>query len=344
MALANHLASDIEQINQQQALFLATLELERGVSPNTLRAYQKDLARFAEWLTGDGHTATEPDAVLSAYGQHLARAGLGRSTLHRHASSITSYLKFLVREGILHDARWTQGFTRPKRFRQLPETISKKEVDKLTTRLTQQILADKPSARLSPSGRWRAYRNRAMLLCLFTGGLRVGELVNLNREALDLDQGELRVVGKGSKERLVFLSQPCLQAIEAYLAAEAVCWPKVKAVQDRVGAPLFLSQKRTRLTTRSVHRVVVGLGESLLSGKKLHPHLLRHGFATHLVDMGIDLRLIQELLGHASLKTTQIYTHISGQHLKRAYQTAHPLAKTPLKTPKAQKSKKGGKA
>jgi site-specific recombinase XerD len=338
MAFASTLASDVAQIDQQQALFLATLELERGVSPNTLRAYRKDLARFAEWLTGDRDVADAPDAVLSAYGQHLARSGLGRSSLHRHASSITSYLKFLVREGILQDARWTQGFTRPKRFRQLPETISKKEVDKLTARLMQQILADRPSARLRVAGRWRAYRNRALLLCLFTGGLRVGELVSLNREALDLTHGELRVIGKGSKERLVFLSASCLQAIEDYLAAEAACWPGAKGVQDRDGAPLFLSQKRTRLTTRSVHRVVVGLGESLLKGKKLHPHLLRHGFATHLVDMGIDLRLIQELLGHASLKTTQIYTHISGQHLKRAYQSAHPLAKSPLK---ASKSKKG---
>jgi integrase/recombinase XerC len=298
--------------------FLEHLREERNSSTETVRAYEGDLLRFHEFLARDflgkdpaAVTPGEVDALaVRSYLAHLTRRGVGRRSQGRALAALRSLFRFACREGVL-PANPAQGVRTPKFPKHLPRHLRPGEVENLLE---------------APQGEEPlVLRDRAILELLYATGLRVGELVGLDWRAIDLSARVLRVTGKGGKERMVPFGRPAADALRAWLQA----W---EPVRQRAGAaddaePVFLNHLGGRLTDRSVRRVLdryVGAAE--LAGG-VHPHTMRHTFATHLLESGADLRAIQELLGHSSLDTTQKYTHSDVERLLAVYRGAHPRAR-----------------
>lgn len=291
--------------------FAAYLETEKRVSPHTLKAYLIDLDQYARFLAGAGEPVVPSSpALVRAF---LARqaADAGAASLGRKLSALRSFYRFLVREGLApgNPARSVASPRRPKR---LPEVLPEEEVAALVEapRLAEPL----------------QLRDRAFLELLYASGLRVSELTGLDREDLDLAERLVRVLGKRSKERIVPFGKTAAAALRRYLDEAR---PVLAAGSDRAsaGAAIFLNYRGGRLTSRSVARRLDGW--VLASGlpRHVHPHVLRHCFATHLLGNGADLRGIQELLGHASLSTTQRYTHLDWKRLAAVYDAAHPRAR-----------------
>lgn len=283
--------------------FLNYLKAERDASPHTLRNYAKDLEVLRRAL---GETPWEKADLLALrqFAAQQREGGLSKVTIARRVATIRSFFRFLHREGHV-PANPALGLVRPKQDRHLPSFLSVEE----TTRLMEAPAGDSFAAR----------RDRAILETLYSTGLRVSELVNLRVRDVDLIGGTLRTVGKGRKERMVPMGSYSIQAIRAYLK---VLTPS-ETEPDR---PLFRNQRRGRLTDRSVRRILNRYLLQVSVDRKISPHSLRHSFATHLLDRGADLRSVQELLGHSSLSTTQIYTHVTTERLKKVYESAHPRA------------------
>ena len=279
------------------------LKAERDASPHTLRNYTKDLEVLRQAL---GETPWEK-ADLLALRQFAARqreGGLSKVTIARRVATIRSFFRFLNREGhILSNP--ALGLVRPKQDRHLPSFLSVEE----TTRLMEAPVGDS----------FAASRDRAIPETLYSTGLRVSELVNLKVRDVDLIGGTLRTVGKGRKERMVPMGSYSIQAIRSYLKA-------LTPEQSEPDRPLFRNQRRGRLTDRSVRRILNRYLLQVSVARRISPHSLRHSFATHLLDRGADLRSVQELLGHSSLTTTQVYTHVTTERLKKVYEAAHPRA------------------
>jgi integrase/recombinase XerC len=282
--------------------FLEYLTVERGASPHTVRGYAGDLREFSAFLrrAGDlGPSAVDTRSVR-AYLASLHQRGLAKSSIGRKLASVRSCLRFLARRGVIEQnpARLVRS---PRPPRRLPSFLPKDESKQLLDR------AHRPSA----SG----CRDHALLELLYATGIRVAECCGLDGTDVDRSHGTVRVLGKGDKERVVPVGEVALQAIDAYLAA-----------RGRPDGPLFTNARGGRLTTRSAQRIVGR--EARLSGtsRRVTPHTLRHTFATHMLGEGADLRLIQELLGHQRLSTTQRYTHVSPEHLMKVYDAAHPRA------------------
>ena len=291
--------------------FAAHLEAERRASPHTLRAYLADLSRFSALLSESGAAvATATPAHVRAF---LAReaGSAGPASLARKLSTLRSLYRFLVREG-LAAGNPARGVASPRQPRKLPEVLPEEEV---------ALLVEAPRA---PGA--LALRDRAMLELLYASGLRVSELVGLDSGDLDLAGGTVRVLGKRRKERIVPVGRPALQALERWLAEGR---PALAAGPGggRGRAALFLNRRGGRLTVRSVARRLDTWVLAAGLPRHVHPHVLRHCFATHLLGNGADLRGIQELLGHASLSTTQRYTRVDWKRLARVYDEAHPRAK-----------------
>jgi integrase/recombinase XerC len=284
------------------AAFLEYLAVERGASPHTLRNYGVDLREFTVFLRaeGDGGLAAIDARVVRAYLAGLHRRGLAKSSIARKLASVRSCLRFLARRGIIEQnaARQVRG---PREQRRLPSFLPKDE--------SKELLDRAPDA--SEAGR----RDHAMIELLYATGIRAAECCGLDCDDLDRGHSTVRVVGKGDKERVVPLGDVALEAIDAYLA-----------VRGHEGGPLFTNRRGGRLTTRSVQRSVGRRARLLGPGRRVTPHTLRHTFATHMLSEGADLRLIQELLGHSRLSTTQRYTHVSPEQLMRVYDSAHPRA------------------
>jgi integrase/recombinase XerC len=288
--------------------FLRTI---RNASPHTLRAVDGDLRDFEAFLAdtaaGVGVVGVDPPR-MRAYVADLARRVSPR-TIGRRLSTLRAFYRWLVREGLREDSPM-HGITNPRQGRPLPEAVP---IDTMMGLLKGPI-ANTPAA----------HRDRAILHLLYAAGLRVGELVGCDVGAVDLDQGWVRVTGKGRKTRQVPVHGACCEALGAWIPQRGVFLGKGGHATDH-GA-LFLNQRGGRLTARSVGRI---LDRELLrtaAGQHVYPHMIRHAFASHLLDGGVDVRHIQELLGHASLSTTQIYTHIGIDRLVRAYDDAHPRA------------------
>ncbi len=300
-APATALEADIDR-------FLARLAAARGASPHTLRAYGRDLAEFAAFGSARGLTeasALDPRA-LRLYLAHLEDRGLAKASVSRKLSAVRTLLKALVAEGALA-ASPAVGLRRRRSGRRLPGVLSEAEV---------AALLDAPDA-ATPKGR----RDRALLEVLYSAGTRASETVGLDRNHLDLAQGVGRVVGKGGKERLVALGSHAVRALGEYLGDPARPRPLARA-----GDAVFLNARGGRLTTRGLEDVVRDCVLRAGLVRRATPHTLRHSFATHLLDRGADLRSVQELLGHAHLTTTQIYTHVSIERLREVYERAHPRA------------------
>ncbi len=282
--------------------FLQHLAVERGASTHTLRSYRADLAQFAAFLARRGTARLDRvDApTVRAYLAWLHGQGLSRSTIARKLAALRSGFRFLARRGYIarNPAREIRTLPLPKR---LPAFLPIDEAWELL---------ESP-----PPGTVQGTRDRALLELLYAAGLRVAELCRLDQGDLDRLQGTVRVVGKGDKERIVPVGDQALHALDAYLA--------VRSAGD---GPLFQNRRGGRLTVRSVHRIVRAWARRAGVPRPVTPHTLRHTFATHMLDQGADLRLIQELLGHSRLSTTQKYTHVSADRLMKVYDAAHPRA------------------
>ena len=292
--------------------YLQHLRAVRNASPHTLRAVEGDLRGFGAFLAeqpGAPPIERVDQRLVRAYVARLAREISARS-IARKLSTFRGYFKWLQVEGRRDDSPMP-GLTNPRQGRPLPDTVS---VDGMLALLTAPR-GDTPAG----------LRDRALMELLYAGGLRVSEAVGLDVRDLDLEGRAVRVLGKGRKTRLVPLHRRCVAALRAWIAERGVFLGKGGYATDH-GA-LFLNQRGGRLTDRSVRRVIDQAVLRAAAGQHVHPHMIRHSVATHLLGSGVDLRHIQELLGHASVSTTQIYTHVSVEHLVRVYDDAHPRAR-----------------
>jgi integrase/recombinase XerC len=295
--------------------YLEHLQGERQLSPQTLRAYEHDLVTFHEFLARD-FLGKDPDAIrpqevdalaVRSFLAALTRQGLGKRSQGRALSAVRSLFRFACREGVL-EANPAQGVKTPKAPKILPRHLRPGEVESLIE---------------APEGEGPLVRrDRAILELLYAAGLRVSELVGLDWTDVDLSARVVRVMGKGSKERMVPFGKPAAEALRHWLEV----WEGVRD-PGKDGEPVFLNHQGGRLTDRSVRRVIDKWVEAAAVARGVHPHTLRHTFATHLLENGADLRAIQELLGHSSLSTTQRYTHLEVERLLSVYRGAHPRAR-----------------
>ena len=289
--------------------FLDYLRAERDASPLTIRNYSADIAAFAAWFEGKYKQSCAWVPVdsfhLRGYLVHLTERQFDRATIHLKMSALRSFFKWLVRTERVK-LNPLVGLTLPKKARKLPKFLTIQQVEALLEAPLKEDAKNKLAA----------WRDKAILETLYSAGLRIHELVQLNDDDVDVLGEVVRVRGKGKKERLAALGGPAIETLQKYL--------DVRARSAR--GPLFVNRFGGRMTARSMQRmlkkylIAAGLDPSLT------PHKLRHSFATHMLDAGADLRSVQELLGHANLSTTQIYTHITPERLKKVYEKAHPRA------------------
>jgi integrase/recombinase XerC len=292
--------------------FAAWLQVERRASAHTVRAYLGDLAQYAAHLAARGQPLVPSSPALVRGWVVEAAGAAGATSIGRKLSSLRSFYRFLVKEG-LAQGNPARAVASPKRPRRLPEVLPESET---------AALVEAPAGVDGPL----ALRDRAFMELLYASGLRVGELTGLDLDRLDLAQGQVRVLGKRRKERIVPVGKSARQALARYLA-EGRPVLAARPGGRRSGAALFLNFRGGRLTARSVARLVDGWVKKVGLPRHVHPHVLRHCFATHLLTAGADLRAIQELLGHASLSTTQRYTHLDWKRLAAVYDEAHPRAR-----------------
>jgi integrase/recombinase XerD len=285
-------------------LYLDHLRVERGLSRRTLEAYSGDLGRVLALLEADGRDLASADtAAIAAVLVRLSRSGLGARSQARLLSSLRGLFRYLKEEG-LTAGNPTQLVLSPRLTRRLPSLLTRDEVLRLL---------HAPDVKTA-----RGVRDAAMLQVMYAAGLRVSELVGLEIGDLELRAGYLTVVGKGSKRRLVPLGRPACAALERYLAEARSAWarPAERCV--------FLTARRRAMTRQAFWKLIKQYAAAAGIRKRMTPHMLRHSFATHLLQGGADLRALQTMLGHADISTTQIYTHVTGDHLRAMHARCHP--------------------
>lgn len=298
--------------------FLAHLEKERDVSPRTLAAYGRDLQEFARFLGGyyggtDWTWQGVDRLAIRSYMGHLTRRGLGKRSVARALSAVRTFYRYLHLSDVV-DVNPARAVGSPHRERYLPTYLDRAQA----TRLFETAEA------AAASGRFAAVRNLAMLELFYSTGMRLSELCGLNRRDLDLVSQQAKVRGKGRKERIVPVGDHATRALRAYDAHRDALVGAVGQRGDRVA--VFLNQRGQRMSARGVQAAITKCLAGVDEAAGLSVHSLRHTVATHLLDAGADLRAVQELLGHASVSTTQIYTHTSVERLKQVYRKAHPRA------------------
>ncbi|MBN1550164.1 tyrosine recombinase XerC, partial [bacterium] len=298
--------------------FLTYLDLEQNASDNTLRAYNRDIEEFSFFMrrTGQGLDSAG-DVSIETIDRTAVRAFLGylhfqkkaRSTIERKLAALRSFFHYLKQTGLLSENP-VKHILMPRKQRKLPVFLTIDETERLL---------ESPQ----PINELKLVRNLAIAEMLYGTGVRVSELVGLNLSDVDFEMEEIRVLGKGGKERLIPVTKPALGILRKYLE---ILRSSVRVASEQGAHPLFVNLKGGRLTDRSVRRILKSLGIDQGLKKNIHPHQLRHSYATHLLDSGADLRAIQELLGHAGLATTQKYTHVSLERLLKIYYDKHPKA------------------
>jgi len=291
--------------------FLAYLELERGLSRNTLEAYRSDLLQLGRFLDDRGVAATSATAAeiadfLSGLAIGNGRPAASPATIHRKAACLRSFYRHLRREGV-RDSDPTSTLRAPRRGRRLPHVLARGEVAKLI----EQPKGTTPTA----------LRDRALLELMYASGLRVSEVIGLEIADIDLDAQFLRARGKGSKERIVPFGRAALEAVRLFLTRG-----RAHLIRERQEAHVFVNFRGTALTRQGLYKIVQRHAATAGLADRMSPHTLRHSFATHLLAGGCDLRAVQEMLGHADVATTQLYTHLSSERLKDVYFKAHPRA------------------
>lgn len=297
-------------MDQRLRTYLDALATQRGFSENTFRAYENDLDEFFAFIQKD---ARKPNADLVKQVDPLGiRAYLGylhklnkKSTIARKLSAIRTFFKFLVKQGLL-ETNPAETIQTPKQEKAIPAYLSVDDMFRLLDSITTNTLA--------------GLRNRAIFETIYSSGLRVSELAGLNCGSIDAGRGMLRVLGKGSRERIVPVGRRALASIKSY----RVRLMKEKGICSDYDSAVFLNYRNGRLTPRSIARILDQLVLQCSLMVPVSPHALRHSFATHMLDAGVDLRVVQELLGHKSLSTTQKYTHVSIDRLMETYDKAHP--------------------
>jgi len=285
--------------------FIDGLWLERGLSENTLAAYRRDVAQYHEWLVTDGGDLLAADAAqLQLFlGKRLSAGTSPRSTA-RFLSSLRSFYRWALRESLITEDP-SLRIESPKQGKPLPKSLSESDVEKLLE--------------MPDLDRVVEFRDRTMLELLYACGLRVSELVGLTMSQVSLNQGVIRVMGKGSKERLVPMGEEALLWLQRYIRG-----PRVDLLQGRPSDVLFPSNRGTAMTRQTFWYRIKIYGERAGIQSHLSPHTLRHAFATHLLNHGADLRVVQMLLGHSDLSTTQIYTHVARQRMQELHASHHP--------------------
>ena len=296
---------ELRNMNKRVEDFLNFLTTEKGASEHTTKNYGIDLREFMKFIEEKelpGLTYLDIRSFLA----FLKTREYSKNSISRKLACLRSFFKYLVRENILAQNP-AAGIATPKKEKRLPSFMNPDEINKLL---------DAPS-----KNSWEEKRDKAILEMLYSSGLRVSELAGLNHDDLDFFGGLVRVRGKGKKERIVPVGQTALNSLRAYWDMKAP-----REIANVIKKPLFISRIGSRLTDRSIRRMILKYVKRTGLGKEISPHTFRHSFATHMLDRGADLRSVQELLGHANLSTTQIYTHVTTQRLKDAYTAAHPRA------------------
>jgi len=307
-ARPHHAVSDTERRARAFLLprFIDFIALEQGLSPRTQEAYGRDLERFAQFAAMQGSTTPEQVTarLLRDYVYHLKDLGLSPSSIRRNISAIRTWFRFLVGDGlVVRDP--SQRLETPQKWRTLPEVLSIDEVQRLIAAPT----LDEPLA----------FRDRALLELAYGAGLRVSEWITLGVRDLLLDEGLVRVFGKGSKERLVPIGRSAIGAAAVYLRELR---PRLEKGEGK--GVLFLNARGRPLTRMGAWKILRGHVEQAGLTKHVSPHTLRHSFATHLLEGGADLRAVQEMLGHVDIATTQIYTHVDREYLRQVHRSFHP--------------------
>jgi len=299
----------LARMEQEIEAFIRFLAVERGLSENYQLSTQRSLTEFAQWCASKKKIGNPTAVTLPLISEYLAdrkRAGLSASSIKLIVVALKIFFRFLAGKGTV-DRDPTQGLALPRIERYLPETLNELQVEQLIEHIDTKV----------PLG----LRDRAMVELLYASGLRISELANARLENLDFQERILRVTGKGNKTRLVPVGRKACDALAVYLSME-----RPKLVKRRSGGEIFLSERGTKLTTARIWQIVKKISRHSGLEKNVYPHLLRHSFATHLLSNGADLRIIQEMLGHADISTTQVYTHVDQQRLKAVHRQFHPRA------------------
>jgi integrase/recombinase XerD len=290
--------------------FVRYLSMERGLSGSTVESYERDLAAFLHYTEGNG--LTKPDSVekhhIAAYLQYLKQSGKAIATISRSVSAIRAFYKYLVLERVVvsDPAAHMQS---PKQEKRLPQVMSVSDVDTL-------LAAPKTD---TPAG----IRDRAMLELLYATGIRVSELISLDEEHINLEMGFIRCVGSGGRERIIPLGRMAADALRAYADMARGHFAK----PQREERSLFLNHLGTRMTRQGFWKIIKKYARESGIAKDIAPHTLRHSFAAHLIENGADLRAVQEMLGHADISTTQIYSQVTKARMKDVYDRTHPRAR-----------------
>ena len=297
-------ASDLSNWHADQ--FMEYLSFERGMSSATLLAYRREIVRMMDFLVGQGILVPQgiTTEVLRSYMGHLAKVGLSPASVKRAQSALRTYFGFLEQEKII-SANPSLDIRSPKTTRKIPEYLTQQEMLKLLEG--------------TPADSAYYWRNQAILEFLYATGARVSEVASITLVNLDLERRLCLVMGKGSKERLVPLGTECCVALRRYLTDL-----RPNLISDSMTDIVFLNRRGSGLTTRAIHQIVQKAGRNAGLKKKVSPHTLRHSFASHLLDGGADLMAVKELLGHADISTTQIYTHVDRKHLQKIHRDHHP--------------------
>ena len=285
--------------------FKIYLKSEKNFSQHTIRAYYNDVYTFLLWLGEINPQDIEPKK-FSEYLYFIQQINYTKTTIARKIASIKAFYKFLYQEEII-EYNPADNVSAPKQEKTLPDFLYEDEVENIL----RNIKIDTPAG----------YRNRIILELLWVSGMRISELSGLNYEDLNLEQNEIRVFGKGSKERIVLIPDKTKEGLINYIenVSDLIC-----KTEKNPSSPLFINYNGFRLQNQSIRKALKQAVQSIQFTKKVTPHVFRHSFATKLLEHGADLRVVQELLGHSSIKNTQIYTHVSIQRLKDVYNVAHP--------------------
>jgi len=290
--------------------FKTYLSVEKNFSEHTLSAYCSDIISYILWLNGEDCTKVKFEK-LRDYLHFIQRFEYKKTTIARKTASIRTFYKFLFREKYT-DTNPAISLSAPKRPKPLPKFLTPEEVEQILN----NVKIDTPAG----------FRNRVILELLWATGMRVSELSNLNFGDINLEENEIRVFGKGAKERIVLMSDRAKNYLKQYIdsARNLIVGPEYKTPGASENDPIFINNTGFRLQNKTIRNVINDTVERIELPKKVTPHVFRHSFATKLIENGADLRVVQELLGHAGISNTQIYTHVSMKHMKDVYETAHP--------------------
>ena len=288
--------------------FKLYIEVEKNFSKHTVVAYSSDILSFLVWLNNRNIEDVSYN-LIKEYLLYIQQFNYSKTTTARKIASLRTFYRYLYRERII-ETNPAIGVHSPKKGKNLPEFLTEIEMEQILN----NIKIDTPAG----------YRNRTILELLYATGMRVSELSNLNFENLNLEENEIKVFGKGSKERIVLVSSRAKKFLETYI--NTVRYLIFKSENQKQSDPVFINKTGYRLQTQSIRLAIKGVMEKIELPKHVTPHVFRHSFATKLLENGADLRVVQELLGHSSISNTQIYTHISTERLRHSYDIAHPRA------------------